>query len=77
MPYDTIAEVSKLLNRNFQIDEVESLLLTLLDQVFNFFKFQGIVRGYMMHSRKIVVFSKSSHSNAFPPLYNLSVSKRG
>jgi hypothetical protein len=63
---DTILECAKYLNRDFNFDDVESILLSLLDQ--------SIVKGYLIHSRRVVVFSKF---DPFPEIYSTSLTKRG
>lgn len=49
------------------LSTVESILVSLLDQ--------GLIKGYIMHTRSTIVFS--TKSNAFPEPYALSKAARG
>jgi hypothetical protein len=63
---DNVLECAKYLNKDFNFDDIESILLSLLDQ--------SIVKGYLIHSRRVVVFSKF---DPFPDMYSTSLAKRG
>lgn len=48
------------------LDDVESIIASIMDQ--------GYIRGYILHSRQLVVFAKN---DPFPTPYQQSLARRG